>query len=205
MGQIVKSSLKQNWVPTKPAFRRFLEWLDEGKESHGERYLEMRRRLARYFDRRNCLSADELADETLNRVARRLDEQGVITEASPARYCYIVAKFVFLEHVRQAHPQVSARESDFSDVVTAGAGRSALDAPEAEQKMLECLELCLEKLLPGDRDLILEYYRGEQREKIQRRRELAERLGLTTNAVSIRACRIRDRLEECVKRCSEEK
>jgi DNA-directed RNA polymerase specialized sigma24 family protein len=202
---MAKSGLKQNWAPTEPAFRRFLEWLDEGKDSHGERYLEMRSRLARCFDRRKCLLADELADETLNRVVRRLEEQGVITDASPAHYCYIVAKFVFLEHVRATHLQVSASKSDFSAIASPNSGHSALDVPESEQKLLECLELCLQKLLPGDRHLILEYYRGEQREKTQRRRELAELLGLTSNAVSIRACRIRDRLEECVKSCSEER
>jgi hypothetical protein len=36
----------------------------------------------------------------LNRVARRLEEQGSITDASPAHYCYIVAKYVLLEATR---------------------------------------------------------------------------------------------------------
>src|SRR5216683_127768 len=84
------------------AFRQFLQWLDEGVDSGGEKYLEMRRRLVSYFDRKNCLSPDELADETLNRIARRLEEQGAITDVAPARYCYIVAKFVFLEYLRRA-------------------------------------------------------------------------------------------------------
>jgi hypothetical protein len=54
----------------------------------------MRRRLVQYFDRKNCLRPDELADETLNRVARRLEEKGGITDTPPARYCYILARFV---------------------------------------------------------------------------------------------------------------
>jgi len=57
-----------------------LKWLDGGADSGGERYLEIRRRLVSYFDRRNCTSPDELADETLNRVARRLEEKGAITD-----------------------------------------------------------------------------------------------------------------------------
>ena len=60
----------------------------------------MRRRLVVYFQRKRCLTPDDLADETLNRVTRRLEEQGSITDATPARYCYIVAKFVLLEHLR---------------------------------------------------------------------------------------------------------
>src|SRR5580704_10224745 len=93
---------KKDWRLNPGAFRQFLDWLDEGVDSGGERYLEMRRRLVRYFDRRNCRSPDDLADETLNRVARKLEEKGEIVGASPAHYCYIVAKFVFLEFLRRA-------------------------------------------------------------------------------------------------------
>ena len=63
---------------TQIAFTRLLVWLDDGIESHGEQYIEMRRRLVSYFDRRSRPSADELADEALNRIARTLDEVGII-------------------------------------------------------------------------------------------------------------------------------
>ena len=166
----------------------------------------MRNRLVRYFDRKQCLSSDELADETLTRVARRLDEEGSITEASPAHYCYIVAKFVFLEHLRQVRNEgESEDDADFNSVETSTKPQLAiLDQPDAGQKRLECLETCLEALTPTDRQLILEYYQGEQQEKIKHRRELAEKNGLTTNALSIRACRIREKLEKCVKTCSDQ-
>jgi DNA-directed RNA polymerase specialized sigma24 family protein len=201
MMQNTKPGLSQGGVSTELVFQKFLAWLDEGKDSSGEKYLDMRGRLVRYFDRRNCFPADDLADETLNRVARRLEEEGTISEGPPARYCYIVAKFVLLEHVRRTRPQVSAEESDFNVTVSSVTRVPSTTVPETEQ-MLDYLEHCLEKLVVGDRELILGYYRGELREKIQERRELAERLGLTINALSIRACRIRDRLEECVRRCA---
>ena len=38
--------------------------------------------------------------------------------------------------------------------------------------------------------------------KIGNRRALADSLGITINALSIRACRIRDKLEACVKECA---
>ncbi len=85
----------------EPAFRRLLQWLDEGRESHGERYVEIRERLVTYFARRNGPAPDDLADEALNRVARRLQEQGAIDDVSPAHYCYIVARFVLLESLRE--------------------------------------------------------------------------------------------------------
>ena len=75
--------------------------MDEGEDSHGERYLEIRDRLVRYFSRRQCPHPEDLADETLNRVTRRLEESGAIESGAPARYCYIVAKFVLLESLRR--------------------------------------------------------------------------------------------------------
>src|SRR5690348_9324991 len=90
------------------SFRKFLEWLDDGIESDGRKYLDMRQRLVSYFDRKNCTFPDDLADETLSRVARRLEEEGAITGAAPAQYCYIVARFVFLERQRQTQPSPSA-------------------------------------------------------------------------------------------------
>ena len=189
---------KKDWVPSEGAFRQFLSWLDGGVDSGGQMYVEMRRRLAAYFDRRNCLSADELADETLNRVARRLEEEGTISDSVPARYCYIVARFVFLEHLRQTgHGRVRLDERS-GDSMRPATGPADPDVA-IRQALLDGLDGCLQKLKAQDRELILEYYRGEQRAKIERRRELAAGLGLTMNAVSIRACRIRDKLETCLK------
>src|SRR6266446_5516805 len=99
---VQKSSPKKDWVLTPKAFRGLLAWLDDQEESDGQNYLEMRRRLVVFFDRKNCLAPDDLADETLNRVARRLEEEGKIESDAPAKYCYIVARYVFMEHLREA-------------------------------------------------------------------------------------------------------
>jgi len=184
--------------PTPSAFQHLLGWLDEGVDSGGEKYLQMQRRLVRYFDRKDCPYPDELADETLNRVARRLEQEGCITTTHPARYCYIVARFVLLEYQRSPRKrQVRLDEQLAPD----GPSSSGQRADEDAARGLQCLESCLKQLNAGDRSLILEYYRGEQRVKIDGRRSLAAKLGVTANALSIRACRIRDRLEDCVRAC----
>ncbi len=201
------ADLKKDWTLNASAFRQFLNWLDEGIDSRGERYLETRRRLVRYFDRRNCTSPDDLADETLNRVARKLEEKGEIVGASPAHYCYIVAKFVFLEFSRRGeHNQASLDQAHDSARVTASLAVPSQPDVEgvAKEKLFDCLERCLGKLQPGDRELILDYYRGEQRAKIERRLELATRLGLTMNGLSIRAYRLRSKLEICVSTCAKQ-
>jgi DNA-directed RNA polymerase specialized sigma24 family protein len=195
----------QDWAPNEKAFEKFLTWLDEGMNSEGQRYLEVRRRLELYFDRKNCVAPAELADETLNRVAKKLEENGEITDVAPLQYCYIVAKFVFLEALR------ADKRSPFYRPLTATnasnlSGQSATllgaeSGSENKEKVADCLQRCLETLSTVDRDLIVEYYRGQQRNKIERRAALAARLGLTANALSIRAFRVRQRLEVCIQSC----
>ena len=198
--------MKKDWTPTQTAFRQFLDWLDEGVASGGEKYLEMRRRLVFYFDRKNCLASDELADETLSRVAQKLEEKGSITGMSPAHYCYVVAKFVFLENLRQAKRGQSGLNELTQARLSSGGSLNSKDtaAMRSRERLHGCLDSCLAKLSSADRDLILEYYRGEQRAKIERRSQLAARLGLSMNALAIRACRIRYKLEECMKACCDE-
>jgi DNA-directed RNA polymerase specialized sigma24 family protein len=193
---------KSNWVATEGSFAALLEWLDQGLDSKGEAYLEVRRRLVTYFDRKNCLNADDLADETLNRVQRRLEEEGSIETESPAKFCYSVAKYVFLEHLR------SGRAKEVSDeLVDSAASKHSAETFAAEEETREreralgCLEKCVTELDAERREMVIGYYYGEQRAKIENRRRLATKFGLTMNALSIRTFRIRERLEACVKRC----
>jgi DNA-directed RNA polymerase specialized sigma24 family protein len=193
---------KKNWTLSPHAFEGLLNWLDEGTDSAGEKYLEMRRRLIVYFDRKNCSVPDDLADETLNRIARRLEEEGHIVSEAAARYCYIVARFVFLEYLRERNEEVPLETIDSLAARNQPAGSGAEDESLHRERLLTCLDHCTEKLDPKHRELIIRYYYGERRIKIDNRLALAKHLEITVNALSIRACRIRDRIEACVKVCA---
>jgi DNA-directed RNA polymerase specialized sigma24 family protein len=198
-------TLQEGRVLGPIAFQRLLAWLDDGRESNGGTYLEMRRRLVAYFDRRNRLSSDDLADETLNRVAHTLETDGAIATTPPARYCYVIARFVLLEDIRRERATGRAAGAwvrDPSIVPTRELPSPEADAGAAMQEQrLECLDRCLDQLKPEQRDLAIEYYRDTRREKIDRRQGLARRLGVTMNALAIRASRIRSTLEACVTAC----
>lgn len=197
---MVSTAHKQNRSADlrEQTFRRLLAWLDQGVDTNGQSYLAIRERLLGYFDRKNCLKADELADETLNRVARRLDEEGGNIETeTPAKYCYIVARFVFMEYLRANEKEIAALDN-----VSHQANAISREDHDRKEKLLECLDRCTAKLELSHRELIFGYYVGEQRVKIENRRSLAQTLGITVNALSIRACRIRDKLESCVKECA---
>jgi len=198
---VAKADVRRHWEPSEAAFQRLLTWLDQGTDSQGERYLAIHDRLAHYFARRNCLAPHDLADETLNRVARRLEERGSIDDVEPARYCYIVAKFVLLESLRQRERHGTAWDDQReTEALESAAGA---DTSDQRDRTMACLERCLAARSPADRALILDYYRSGSDSASAGRKQLAERLGLTANSLAIRACRIRGRLEACVRACLE--
>ena len=188
-------------ILTQVAFTRLLEWLDDGNESGGETYLEMRRRLVAYFDRRNRPTADELADETLNRIGRTLEKTGSIAVTPPARYCYVVARFVLLEDVRRGRRYIQIDQMRLPTSIESTSTGDRDETASTREQHLDCLDRCLLNLKPEQRELVVEYYRDVKRQKIERRRDLARRLGITMNALGIRACRIRSALETCVDAC----
>ena len=188
---------ENHWTQTADSLSNLLSWLDQGAESGGASYLEMRRRLVGYFNRRHCASPDDLADETLNRIARVLDERGTIAGTVPGQYCHTVAKFVFFEYLRssqQRHISLDTAEH----LTPAASTTDGADSSAMSERFLDALDRCLAELERVDRELILDYYRGPQGTVIEHRRRLAVERGMTSNALMIRACRIRSRLEACV-------
>ena len=152
----------------------------------------MRVRLVRYFDWRSCLSPEDLADETVNRVAQKIDEGHDITNLSA--YFFSVARLIVMEALRRGRAAVSLDE-----VPEMSAGQPFED--EHKEARLRCLDNCLNELPVESRTLILKYHYEERRAKIDNRKQLADGLGIPLNALRIRAHRIRAALEKCVRQC----
>ncbi len=72
---------------------------------------------------------------------------------------------------------------------------------EEDETRLACLDSCMTTLSDSNRGLIVEYYSSEKREKIDVRQHIADRIGVTPNALRNRAVRIRRKLEDCVRSC----
>ena len=174
-------------VLTQAAFDSLLAWLDADREQAGEKYERIRLRLIKIFTCRGRPDAEELADETINRVTLKATQVSKGYVGDPALYFYGVAQKVFLESVRKPPAAV--------------APPPAPDKSEDDEREYECLERCMEQISPGSRELVLEYYRGDKRAKIDHRKEIALRLGVALNALRIRAHRIRATLQQCVRDC----
>ena len=180
--------MKHDWFLSQEAFDDLLDWLDPDREQAGIKYEEIRRRLIAIFTGRGCVEAEDLADETINRVTSRLPEIKEEFKGDKARYFFGVANKVYLEYMRKKQPQ-----------------RPPPPTTDSKQVELEyrCLEHCIERLSEDNRYLLLNYYGAEGGSKVERRKQLAEELGIAPNALRIRAYRIRLELQECVEKCIE--
>ena len=184
---------------TGEAFSKLLARLDPDGERAGEKYEDLRRTLIKFFEWRGALFPEEQTDETFNRVARKLDEG--IEIKNIGGYCYEVARLVCLEALKGSDRKRDPLETNYPDAASADAADLALE----RERLLDCLEQCLNRLPTESRALIVEYYQDEKRDRIERRKALADALGLRREALANRAQRLRDKLEQCVRRCFNEK
>jgi DNA-directed RNA polymerase specialized sigma24 family protein len=182
-------SMNKDWVLTKESFDALLAWLDPERDEAGRKYEGIRLRLIKIFVCRGCREAEDLADETINRVSRKLKEIESTYSGEPARYFYGVANKVHLEYLRRKPVPVLPPPMPVSDDV---------------EREYACLERCIQNLTPNNRMLVLQYYQEEKKAKIDHRKKLSDQLGIALNALRIRACRIRASLLECVENCLNE-
>jgi DNA-directed RNA polymerase specialized sigma24 family protein len=186
------STPKLKWLLTSAALAKFLGCLAADAERAGEQYELIRLSLVKFFDWRGAAFPEELADETLNRAIRRVDE-GETPRDLPT-YCLGIARFVLRESLRR--PEQRSVELDEAGPLAVPAAPAV-----AEDERQACFEGCLYGLPLESRQLIMQYYQDERRQKINNRLALAERMGIPLNALRSRAQRIRDRLEQCVADC----
>ena len=181
--------MNKDWFLSQEAFDSLLEWLDSDREQAAMKYEDIRKRLIKIFTGRACTEAEDLADETINRVISKLDELEKGFEGDRGRYFYGVANKVYLESRRKKPPQVPPS--------------SPTDSNQIELEF-RCLEHCIEALSEAERYLLLQYYGVQGGAKVEHRKRLAEELGIAPNALRIRAYRIRVGLQECMEKCMEE-
>jgi DNA-directed RNA polymerase specialized sigma24 family protein len=184
---------------TQEAFDALLACLDNNRNQAARRYEMIRSKLIRLFAWRGSLTPEDLADETLDRVARKLMEGVEIESSDPYRYVSGVAYRVFHEAVRE-HKLLQKRKDEYQIESQRQLSATQLDG-EMETLHLDCLKRCLAQLSEDERSLILRYHQGEKGVRIRNRKALAKELKLAINALRIRAHRIRHRLEKCTRGC----
>jgi DNA-directed RNA polymerase specialized sigma24 family protein len=169
-------------------FDRLLGWLDRDADVAGTRYEQIRWRLIAILASRGCQVPEELADETIDRVARRVIDIRETYVGDKAIYFLGVMNNVHHEFLkRRPQPRVIEPPSD----------------PDTKERVHLCLDKCLEKLSPHARQIIERYYAENKRAKITLRKRIANELGITASNLRLRALRIREKLQLCIDDCLE--
>ena len=192
---------KSEWELTGAAFERLLGLLDADRERAGEKYELARRKLMAFFEARGSESPADHADETINRAARKVAEGEQVEDIN--RYFYGVARLLLLELARAREKGPLPLDSVAPPGAPPASEREERERERAErERRFECFEGCLGKLPPESRSFIVSYYKEEKGEKIRWRRRQAGDLGVSLNALRLRASRIRSALERCMSECT---
>jgi DNA-directed RNA polymerase specialized sigma24 family protein len=180
------SPAKKLHVLEQDEFDQLLSWLDPEPERAGLAYEKIRRRLIAILASRGCVSAEELADETIDRVARRVNDIRDAYVGDQAIYFLGVMNNVHHEYLkRPVLPLLPERDDD----------------AEIKERAHGCLDRCLDKLTTNSRQIIERYYTEDKRAKINLRRRLAADFGLRPSTLRSRALRIREKLQACIVQC----
>jgi len=169
-------------------FDRLLGWLDSDSERAGSTYEKIRWRVIAILASRGCRVPEDLADETLDRVARRIVDIQDTYVGDKALYFLGVMNNVHHEYLKR--PAVSEVSLVNDDV-------------EVKEKTHGCLEKCLDKLAPNSRQMIERYYAEDKRAKIDLRKRIAREFGISISTLRLRALRIREKLQVCIDQCLE--
>lgn len=171
--------------------------LDADQDIAAEKYEVLRMKIIHLLRWRGCAEsdADELADQTLDRVAAKLTAGEAIENLNA--FAGGVARFIWLEHSRKN--KADAVGDDLPEIPVEP-DLSFLD--DADDRM-KCLRKCVVVTFTDeDSRLVVGYYDTDAGEKIKdARKRIADSFGLTLNALKVRACRLRMRLEACINDC----
>lgn len=188
---------RRRWLLDRPALEGLLSSLDPDEGRAAEQYERLRERLILFFSGRQDPEPEDSADETLDRVSRRIHEGEQIRDVT--RFAYAVARLV----LRESFKRVRRRGQLLARLVgpdQPGAGHDNAGVFGAHGAM-ECIRCCTERLPPEDRELILSYYDSEGRDQQEERKQLAARLDVSAVALRLRAFRIRRVLQACTHDC----
>ncbi len=183
---------KSRWELTGAAFDHLLAALSEDREEAGEKYLRLIKNLVRYFEVRGLSNAEFAADEVMNRLARKLEAGKRLENVNT--YALGIARMLSLE-LRKSPEQKISNELPEIGVLPVEETKSK------SERELSCLDKCLNNIPSIKKEIIIGYYQGERRIKIENRKTMAEKLGIPQNALRSRAVRLRGRLEQCITKC----
>jgi len=182
--------------------KRLLARLDPDPRRAWQAYNELRLALSTYFQHNHCVDPEQLADETLDRIARKPE---AVEIANVAEFAFGIAR-----NVRREAQRSKALRTDLADLTQREEGKSKEPSPEDTvvtkiemTRRLACLRRCMAKLTAEERQLFQQYHPDECEALDEHRKRLADAMGVSSTSLRMRASRIRRKLEDCFQDCCE--
>ena len=188
--QVPEPATTGNWSLTTESFELLLKQLDADREEAARKYVALYFKLNRFFEWRGCSNPDWLADETMTRIARRI-EQG-ITITNFQGFMFGVARKIAIESLKEREKEQKMLTS-LSPQVEDHDDRIYVD------ELMARLDAGLLKLPPNGRRLLIAYHAAGDDKNMKIRRELAQREGISVNALRVRVHRLKMTLEAYIK------
>jgi DNA-directed RNA polymerase specialized sigma24 family protein len=182
---------KGEQYPGADDLKRLLARLDPDELRAWQEYEKLRQRLIMFFEPH--FQAPELAEEVLDRIARRSDLHEL---TSVTEFAFGVARNVRKETLRKASSVVELLHE--GQLMAKGGNPEAvfLASSDASHKR-ECFLQCLQQLTPAEQQLIFEYYPADGDALEERRQRLAEATGINWGTLRTKVVRLRGKLMEC--------
>ncbi len=153
-------------------------------------YTDLRDSLIRFFQLKGDAEPESAADETLDRTAAKIAAETPIIDVK--KYCFGVARLIFLERTRLAHREKNAAEEFFKagDSLTAN----------SETNEFDFFRECFDSLPAADRNFLQNYFADlPYAELIESRRRLMGETGISLEQMRVKIFRLRKNLEKCVR------
>jgi RNA polymerase sigma factor (sigma-70 family) len=160
--------------------QEFLLLFDPDPARAEEKLAALFGRLVKFFEWRNCVSPEDLAQETLARGLAKVSEGAEIYSADPVSYFFGIAKNIVREDRRPRRYESSVCLDDLPGVAS----------PEFNRVDAEIqLNQCLSRLPESDRELLVRFHTEDHQ-------SVCAHLRLTANALRVRVHRARKKLEK---------
>ena len=148
-----------------------------------------RRKLIFYFRRRGFgVDAEDLAQEVLKIASEKCAGEEMPPYELPEQLFFGIANL--LSKQQYAKKKINEYEAE-------SAQKGGLRPEQADSNELRCLDPCLKQLSPEPLSLLLQYVDGDKWD----RTELAQRLCIPRDDLSVRVFRIKRRLADCIEQC----
>ena len=179
---------KERWLLTDESLACLLRALGQGEAHPLRRYTRLQERLTFFFMHHRASLPEDLADQSIDRLARALLEGRSIV--SLEAFALGVARMILREEqaraLREQRAWEQAERNRFTPQLT----------PEETECEEQVQQAGLEALPPAARDLLAAYHTGQGAQRIDERRQLAHRMGISMGALRKRVFDLQSALRQ---------